>query len=447
MKNFRIKGIVRIVFLLFLMFLFFFFSFVFDLQLISLSIIPLIIYQAYLLFKLVDTTNRELSQFLQGIIHSDFSQSFYRKSQNKSFNELHDTFNDIINKFQKIRIGKEEHYQYLSTVMQHVGIGLIAFKENGDIDFINDSAKKLLKIKYLNKVKSLNRIGKNFGDLLLNAKNGERKTIELNFDFDSVQMVVYAKEFKLRSEWYKLISIQDIKGELDEKEMEAWQKLIRVLTHEIMNSITPISSLAGTVTTMLDDSSNIIKVEDDESLEDIKIAVSTIKRRSEGLINFVDKYRSLTKIPKPNIKPFKINLLLERLNKLLEKEFAEKGVEISIKIVPEELVVKADVDLLEQVLLNLLINSLHATIAAAAPQIKVVAFKDIAGKVNIQVKDNGQGISKEVQEKIFIPFFSTKQSGSGIGLSLSRQIMRAHGGVMKVSSVPNSETIFTLQFG
>jgi len=446
MKNFRLKSVIQIVLLTTYIFFFFFFLFVVDLPIISILIFPIIIYQAYSLLKLVDTTNRELSQFLLGIIHSDFSQSFYKKSQNKSFNELHETFNEIINKFQKIRIDKEEHYKYLLTVMQHVGIGLIAFKENGDIDFINDSAKKLLKIKYLNKVKSLNKIGENLGDLLLNTKNGERKIVELNFDFDSVQMIVSAKEFKLRAEWYKLISLQDIKGELEEKEMEAWQKLIRVLTHEIMNSITPISSLAGTVTTMLEESSEIGNEQNDESLSDIKSAVSTIKRRSEGLINFVEKYRSLTKIPKPNFQQFKINVLFARLTKLLELELDEKKIRFSINILPEDLELKADVGLLEQVILNLLINAIHATNNRQSASIHLNAFRDISGRVNIQVRDNGHGISKEVQEKIFIPFFSTKQSGSGIGLSLSRQIIRAHGGMMKVSSNPNSDTIFTLQF-
>ncbi|MDA3861580.1 MAG: ATP-binding protein [Melioribacteraceae bacterium] len=445
MKNFRLKGIIKIFLLTALIFLLFFFLFVEDQIVISLLIFPIIIYQIYSLFKLVDTTNRELSQFLLGIIHSDFSQSFYRKSPDKSFNELHATFNEIIDKFQKIRIDKEEHYQYLLTVMQHVGIGLIAFKVNGDIDFINEFAKKLLKIKYLNKVKSLNKIENNFGDLLLNAKNGERKTVELNFDFDSVQMVVSAREFKLRGEWYKLISLQDIKGELEENEMEAWQKLIRVLTHEIMNSITPISSRAGTVTTRLEDSSEIGKEENDESLEDIKNAVSTIKRRSEGLINFVDKYRSLTKIPKPTIKPFKINLLFNRLSLLLDKKISESGITFSIKIIPDELIVKADVDLLEQVLLNLLINSIQATANSDVPTIDLTAFKDISGKINVQIKDNGKGISEEVQEKIFIPFFSTKQSGSGIGLSLSRQIIRAHKGSIKVSSKINRGTTFTIR--
>lgn len=444
MKNFRLKSIVQIVFLTTSIFLFAFFVFT-DLFIISVIIFPIIIYQIYSLFKLVDTTNRELSQFLLGIIHSDFSQSFYRKSSDKSFDELHSTFNEIIDKFQKMRIDKEEHYQYLLTVIQHVGIGIIAFKENGDIDFINEYAKKLLKIKYLNKVKSLNRIGNNFGDLLLNTKNHERKIVELNFDFDSVQMIVSAKEFKLRTEWYKLISLQDIKGELEEKEMEAWQKLISVLTHEIMNSITPISSLAGTVTTMLEDSSEIGNEQDEESLSDIKSAVTTIKRRSEGLINFVDKYRSLTKIPKPNIKTFKINLLFGRLSQLLEKKFSENGITFSVKIIPDELIVNADVDLLEQVLLNLLINSIHATDTADVPTIYLTAFKDVSGRINLQVKDNGKGISEEVQEKIFIPFFSTKQSGSGIGLSLSQQIIRAHKGSIKVSSKLKGRTTFTIR--
>jgi nitrogen fixation/metabolism regulation signal transduction histidine kinase len=417
-----------------------------ELTFLAILFIPIIIYIIYSLFKHIDTTNRELSRFLLGLIHSDFSQSFYRKASTKSFNELYTAFNEVIQKFQKIRIDREEHYQYLLTVMQHVGIGLIAIKENGEIDFINDAAKKLLRIKFLNKVVSLNRLGENFGNKLLNTKNGERKTIELLFEDDSIQIVIYARQFKLRNEWYKLISLQDIKGELEEKEMDAWQKLIRVLTHEIMNSVTPISSLAGTVNTLLSDSIRSSKKEDDDTINDIRNAITTIKKRSDGLINFVEKYRSLTKIPKPEFINFPIDILFNRLINLKKEEIQKNNIQFTQNIKPLDLHLYADQDLLEQVLLNLIINSIHALKPIPNPKIYLSAFKDITGRVNIIVKDNGPGISKEIKDKIFIPFFSTKQSGSGIGLSLSRQIMKAHQGSIKVNSKPGVETFFTLRF-
>ena len=446
MKNFKVKIVFRIFILTVSIFAVFYFYQFQDLPALSMIFVFAVIYQVFSLIKLVDTTNNELSRFLLGIIHSDFSQTFYRKSPVKSFDQLHNTFNEIIQKFQRIRIDREEHYQYLLTVMQHVGIGLIATREHGEIDFINDAAKKLLRIKFLNKVRSLNRVGSNLGDVLLELRNGERKNIEINFEDDSILLVLYAKEFKLRNEWYKLISLQDIMSELEEKEMEAWQKLIRVLTHEIMNSVTPISSLAGTVKSILETNEGSSFNLDSEIVDDIKSAVTAIKKRSEGLLNFVDKYRSLTKIPKPNFQNIKIAALFDRIQNLMENEFRSNNIEFEIKVSPENLELFADPDLLEQVILNLLINAKQAVQQKAGSIIRLISFRDISGKINILVKDNGPGIAKDIQNKIFIPFFSTKQNGSGIGLSLSRQIILAHGGTIKINSRPDEETTVLLRF-
>ena len=235
--------------------------------------------------------------------------------------------------------------------------------------------------------------------------------------------------------------MQNIETELEEKEMEAWQRLIRVLTHEIMNSITPISSLAGTVTTILSNNNKF----DEEVVEDIKEAISTIKKRSEGLIHFVDNYRTLTKVPKPDFKIFQVKELFRNIEKLMLQQFSEKGIKFLRKVDPETLEVTADSEQIEQVIINLMINSIYALEGNENPCITLLANLDEKGKVLIKVIDNGPGIPEEAVEKIFIPFFSTKKSGSGVGLSLSRQIMRSHGGNIRVNSKPG-ETVFTLRF-
>ena len=330
--------------------------------------------------------------------------------------------------------------------MQHVGVGLISYNQNGEVQFINNAAKRLLKVTYLNNISSLSKISQNLTQKLFALEAGERITIKITDENDFIQLIIYATEFKLRDQKYILVSLQNIQSELEEKEMEAWQQLIRVLTHEIMNSITPISSLASTVQTILKTSVQEKEVPDPESLDDINSAVNTIQRRSEGLIHFVNSYRNLTKIPKPNFQIFQISSLFERIKKLMSKELEEKGIKFTQCVTPDSLELTADPELVEQVVINLLINSEHSLEAQEGAAISLTASLDERGKILIKVTDNGPGIPEDVLEKIFIPFYSTKKNGSGIGLSLSRQIMRAHGGNIRVASKAGEETVFTLRF-
>lgn len=245
----------------------------------------------------------------------------------------------------------------------------------------------------------------------------------------------------MRGKKYTLISLQNIHSELEEKEMEAWQKLIRVLTHEIMNSVTPISSLAGTVNKLLNDPGKL-----DDEISDIKNAVKTIQKRSEGLIHFVENYRNLTKIPKPNFETFRVSVLTDRIYNLMKNEFAGNNIKFNTSIVPDNLTLSADSELIEQVIINLLLNAKFAIKNQQNPEISIRSYTDAGSKVIIRVEDNGPGISKEIQDKIFIPFYTTKKDGSGIGLSLSRQIMRSHFGSITVVSKEGEGTAFILRF-
>jgi two-component system nitrogen regulation sensor histidine kinase NtrY len=429
MKNFRLNLIIRIIFIAVSIILFFFLYYNTNLVASLIIISLLIILQVILLIKYVDATNKELARFFQSINYSDFSQTFSTKSLGSSFEELNRAFNEVILRFQKTRSEKEEHYRYLQTVIQHVGVGLISFNQNGNIEFINNAAKKILKISSLHNIEQLNSVSKDLGTSLFKVKNGEKTTIKIVDENELIQLMVNAIEFKLRDQIFTLVSLQNIQSELEEKEMDAWQKLIRVLTHEIMNSVTPISSLAGTVNNILSTNGNKENIPREE-IADIKSAINTIQKRSEGLLHFVDDYRSL----------------FNSIENLMGKEIRDKKINLSVSIEPESLELTADPEMVEQVIINLIINAIYAVSNSPNPEIKLSANIDERGKVVIKITDNGIGIQESDQEKIFIPFFSTKKDGSGIGLSLSRQIIRAHGGTIRAHSLPGEGTTFILRF-
>ena len=444
MRNFRINLILRTILLTASIFLFFFVFFNTVLVAPLFILAMAVIYQLFSLIRYIDATNKELSRFLHSIKYSDFLQTFVRQKLGSSFEELNKSFNEVMAEFQKTRAEKEEHLRFVQTVIQHVGIGLISFNQDGKVEFINNAAKKILKIPYLNNIEALNNINPGLGDNFVKIKAGEKTTIKIIDEDEIIQLIVFATEFKMRNQKYTLLSLQNIQTELEETEMEAWQKLIRVLTHEIMNSVTPISSLAGTVNEMIDPA--FYGKNDAEAIKDIKIAVDTIKKRSEGLIHFVDDYRSLTSIPEPIFQIFLIKDLFERTKRLMENELKINNIKLVISVEPAQLELTADSELIEQVLINLIVNSIYFLKNVENPQIKLTGQIDDRGKTVIKVSDNGPGISEELRDKIFIPFFSTKKGGSGIGLSLSRQIMRSHGGSIRITSKPGSETVFTLKF-
>jgi nitrogen fixation/metabolism regulation signal transduction histidine kinase len=396
------------------------------------------------IFDQIDQTNKNLTRFLQSIKFSDLSLSFTSNKMGKSFDELNHAFNEVLEEFKKTRGEREENNRYLQTVLRHVGIGLIAFDSNGKIEFINRAARKLLGVQKITHLNISVQLNEQLSRELLRLKSGEKTTVKTVGENDIVQLVVYATEFKMRDSLFKLVSIQNIQSELEEKELEAWQKLIRVLTHEIMNSVTPISSLSATVNDILSDGG--ADHLDDEQIDDIKNAVNTIHRRSEGLINFVENYRSLTKIPKPNFEIFAVRSLFDRVKNLLEGDLSKFEIELKCNVAPETLELTADPSMIEQVLINLIINSTHALKDVEAKKITLSAVLNEKGRVVIKVTDNGPGIPEDIQEKIFIPFFSTKSSGSGIGLSLARQIMRSHRGNIRVTSKPFEETSLVLIF-
>jgi nitrogen fixation/metabolism regulation signal transduction histidine kinase len=408
----------------------------------------LILYQVFALIRCVEKTNQYLSRFFLAIKYGDFSQTFTGKELGGSFKELVTAFDEVMDKVRQTRSEKEEHYRYLQTIVRHVGIGLMAFTADGSVDLINTAAKRMLKVARLKNIQSLNSFSPSLVDAFFSLKSGEKALVKIP-DQD-MELALHAAEFRLKDQKYTLVSLQNIQSELQEKEMEAWQTLIRVLTHEIMNSMTPITSMAATVIGLL----NAIKEKNGENIDaetiiDIADALKTIHKRSLGLTDFVEAYRNLTLIPKPKFKIFPIHDLFGRIEKLLENKLIKKGIVFQWSVEPQSLELTADPGLIEQVLINLVLNASEAFdgIKDGKPsRIQLTANLNDTGKIIIRVTDNGPGIVKEAVSKVFIPFFSTKKKGSGIGLSLSRQIMKLHKGSITVQSETDVETVFTLKF-
>lgn len=379
----------------------------------------------------VERTNRDLKNFLLAIKYRDFANTFTLSNLSPSHNELKEAFNIITSEFQNLRAEKESNHQYLQNVVEHVGIALICFNESGNIQLMNHAAQRMLHKPYLKNIQALQHVDSDLLFTLQKLKSGERELVKLVIREELLNLSVEATEFKLQNEYFKLISLQNIRSELDEKELEAWQKLIRVTTHEIMNSVTPIISLTELINTLIEDESGNQKPLEDihpEDIEDIRQGLHTIENRSKGLLRFVNAYRSIYKQPKPNFQKVVVQDLLQRLVTLFKNEWPQRNIQFNIEVPPYEMVMTADPQLLEQVLINLLKNAMQSVDGQSDGEVRLIVFRTAENRTIIQVQDNGEGIPEELKEQVFIPFFTTKEKGSGVGLSLSRQIMRLHKG-------------------
>ncbi|MBN1164319.1 MAG: ATP-binding protein [Candidatus Krumholzibacteriota bacterium] len=442
-----------------------------------------IIYQAYSLIRYVHKTNRDLTRFLRSIEYSDFSQTFSSELKGSSFDELSKAFTLVLNRFREISLEKEEHYRYLQTVVQHVGVGIIAYRKNGEVELFNAAAKKMLDLPALKNIGRLESVCPPLAARLRSIEPGQRELITVSIHDELLQLSIYATELRQRRQALTLVSLQNISNELNQKEMDAWQNLIRVLTHEIKNSLTPIASLASSVEELvlpveppegaalskkesgleakpISASESGLEVESAPEAEsspetesvseaksrDIRDALHTIQKRSHGLLQFVDTYRNLTHIPKPDYRVFAVRELFGRMERMARPHIEGKTVSLATSIEPESLTLTADEQLIEQVLINIILNAIQALEGRAGGRIGVEARIEERGRAIIRIIDNGPGIVPEALEKVFIPFYSTKQGGSGIGLSLSRQIMRMHRGDLLVQSEPDVSTVFTMRF-
>jgi signal transduction histidine kinase len=408
-----------------------------------------VVYQIVALIRYVEKIARDLTRFLDSVRYADFSQGFTSDGRGPLFEHLRDAFRTVTDAFRRIRAEKEEQVRYLENVVQHIGIPLLSFRKDGTVELMNRAARRLLRTGPIRNIDALTDVSEDLVEHLRTLDSGEQAMVRVAKEDRTMQLAVNVSRFRLRDEAHAIATIQDLRNELEEKEMEAWQQLTRVLTHEIMNSVAPISSLASTAHRLLEDiplPAGDGSADTEEAAADAREAVQTIERRSEGLISFVDSYRSFTKIPQPDFEVLSAHDLFEGVRRLLRVQIEESGMEVVLDVEPDTLEVPADPELIEQVLINLTLNAIQALEGRDDARIDLRGRIDRRSRPVLQVEDNGPGIPDDVQERIFVPFFTTKEDGSGIGLSLSRQIMRLHGGSLSVRSEEGNGTLFTLRF-
>lgn len=408
--------------------------------------IPVIIFQVMDFFRFHKKAQEEVEQFVESVHYRDFSRYFDVKHAPLELQPLRKGFNEINSTFKVISKERETQYQYLQKILELVDTGILSYEHaSGDIVWMNESFKKLLGIPYLKTIHSLEKRDANLYREVLALRPGEHKVVEIMHDRSSFKLLLNATGFQTSGRIYKLVAFQNVSEALDETESKAWQKLLSVMTHEIMNSVAPISSLAETLKNRLQHSVAGIS-ERPDGLEDLELGIDTIKRRSEGLLKFAETYRNLNKITTPNVKKVYVRDLFENLHQLMIPTLQQKHIELEVILKDPELSVQADTNLIEQVLINLLVNAMEAVKDKRDARIVLSAYAAPANKVILKVADNGSGMSHEILDKIFIPFFSTKKSGSGIGLSLCKQIMMLHKGNIQAQSIEGEGSAFMLQF-
>ncbi len=407
---------------------------------------PVIIYQLVEMYRFHKKAQDELDQFVESVHYRDFSRYFDVKHAPLDLQPLRKGFNEINTTFKVISKEKETQYQYLQKILELVDTGILSYEEeSGDVVWMNESLKKMLQLPYLKTIHSLVKRDESLYKSILELKPGEGKIATAHAEKSAFKVLMSATAFQTEGKKYKLIAFQNVNEALDETESKAWQKLLSVMTHEIMNSVAPISSLADTLKNRLQQSVSHLK-NNTGSVDDLELGIDTIKRRSEGLLKFAETYRNLNKITKPNLKKVFVRDLFENLHHLMQPTLEQKNIELEIILKDTDLVLEADTNLVEQVLINLVVNAIEAVKEKSDPKIILSAYLTNNRKTVIKVADNGFGMSEEVLDKIFIPFFSTKKHGSGIGLSLCKQIMMLHKGNIQVNSSEGEGTAFLLQF-
>ncbi|WP_439883229.1 sensor histidine kinase [Pontibacter sp. MBLB2868] len=448
-RNYRLQVTLRIILLAITIYLFARLDFnpLYRGTYISLGI--LILLQIWLLMLYQERTNKRFLRFLDSIRYDDFTELFTKNKEGKKQNELSFRLNEVMKKFREVRAEKEAHLQYFEVIVQNIGIGIITYKPDGTILLLNNAAKKLLKVGQMRNIQDLQAKSPELALVLQQLENGDKVLVPVRQKEEQANLSVHVMELSMLGERVRLASLQNIQKELEEKEMEAWHNLIKVLTHEIMNSVTPIASLSSSayeeISSYTDTEAEEITLLKEE-LEDVGQCLHTISRRSDGLIRFVNDFRNLTTISLPKLERFNANELLREIKTLMREQLAKKQAVLKVEVPPENLLLSADRAMIEQVLINLVKNALEAVQEKPDGEVILRAYLDERSRVSIEVCDNGSGMTQEAMGKIFIPFFTTKKTGSGIGLSLSRQIMRLHKGSILVQSELGKGTKFILRF-
>jgi signal transduction histidine kinase len=417
-----------------------------DSYLASIVLGIILVFQFIELYHHVNSVNYKLIRFLESVRYSDFSSSFTADNKmGKSFKALNLAFNEVTDAFKKTRAENEQSLLIVSTVLQNIKTGIIQFDTHGEIGLINSMSKKLLLTPQVRNMDDIKKTQPQVYEKLMNILPGDSDLVVIN---SSVKLSLNCTVVRMGTKDWKIVSIQNIHTELQQNELEAWQNLTKVLRHEIMNSVTPIATLVGSMTDILKEETQKETngyVIPEEAHEDMILGLKTIENRSRGLVNFINAYRDYTNIPAPKFTELSAQQLIQYVSKLLKEELSRNNITLELNLPEAEIFLWADEEQIQLILINLIKNARESLNDTMNGLIKIKLF--VTEQWNyISVEDNGPGIVPEALERIFIPFFTTKKDGSGIGLALSRQIMQLHKGQLNVDSKLGDYTRFIMQF-
>jgi nitrogen fixation/metabolism regulation signal transduction histidine kinase len=400
------------------------------------------------LWRYVSRTNRNLARFLEAARYADYSQRFDFEHDGSGFPALGAAFTDILHRMRDRSTNQEAEMRRSRALIEHIPVPLMTLHGDESITLQNNAARRLFGAEHVTKLQDLRKFGFSFAESISSAVPGMRQLVAFTVEGIEYKLTLATTELIIAGKSERLISLQDIQSELDATQAEAWEDLVRVLTHEIMNSITPVTSLAKTAADVVNDV--IEKARENEpvaeDLGDLRDAIETVARRSDSLVQFVDSYRQITRLAPPEKKRVRLAELFATVVRLARAECPRDDVEFSIRVQPTELDVYADRDLLEPVLINLLRNAWQAQELTASPVVRLGGRLNRRQNVVIEVSDNGPGIPASIATKIFVPFFTTRENGSGVGLALARQVMIAHGGFIRAGSNDDGGAVFSLTF-
>jgi nitrogen fixation/metabolism regulation signal transduction histidine kinase len=396
------------------------------------------------MFRYIDRFNRDFRHFLISLSQHDFTTHYPLPSQGGTHDELYKVLNQITTAFKSIRAEKEIQHRFLEMLVEHIRVCILGIDEHGKIQLANQAVKNLLQRNVLSHLEALHAFEPLLVNTLRDIRSGETRLIKLIRNDEIMQLSIHASEFKLDDHYYKLVSMQNIRSELDAREMEAWQKLIRVLSHEIMNSVSPVISLSGTLHALVA-RDEMLKVSQPDLHRSLYQGLDAIKIRSEGLYAFTQSYRKLTGIPKPVIKTINLKEIIDRVQILIEQRLKEGNVSLVTHHIDKQIV--ADPALMEQVLINILFNALEAVVSREQPRIEVYTAHPPGKNIIIYISDNGEGMDERTAERIFIPFFTTRKNGTGIGLAITKQLLQLQDADIRFTTVQGEGTTFQITLG
>jgi two-component system, NtrC family, nitrogen regulation sensor histidine kinase NtrY len=413
----------------------------------SINLAALAILELIYLIHFINRTNRDLARFFDAFRFQDGTVSFAVPEKQKKFPALYRSFEHLLSEFRLLRASLETEKHFYLSALNHIGMGLIVVSPGGTVKFSNRAIERMLESGHIDNLHALDKLKPGLGSTLMQMSPNSKELVKVVLFNEVVQLSVRCSVFRMENDLFRILSFQDIKYEIEKNEAEAWQKLIRILTHEIMNSVSPITLTSSGIIQLLEkDGEPLNPMEiDSAALNNVLTGLQAIRKRSKGLASFVENYNAINHLPQPVMTLIEVNGLFEHIELLMKEEFLRNKVEFESRVAPPSIVLHADERLVGQILINLLRNALQAMDQVTKKHIRLSAFQ-MDDQVRISVTDNGKGIPPELLDSVFVPFYTTRNEGSGIGLSLSREIMKLHGGGIRVYSEPGRETTFTLIF-